>query len=67
VPNLLWLLHERGLLEKRGWVGFMVFDIAYLAVGVVGLALILLARLLQWAGDLQAEADTMRDELGSFF
>jgi hypothetical protein len=67
VSNLSWFLHETGLLEKRGWVGFMVFDVSYLAVGVVGLALILLARLLNWAGELQTEADTLRGELGSFF
>jgi hypothetical protein len=67
ISNLSWLLHQTGLLEKRGWVGFMVFDVSYLAVGVVGLALVLLARLLNRAGELQTEADTLRGELGSFF
>ena len=45
----------------------MVFDVAYLAVGVVGLALVLLGRLLHWAGELQSEAAALKDELGGFF
>lgn len=52
VPNAMWLIHGRG--------GVLVFDVAYLAVGVVGLALILLGRLL-------GRAAAIEDELGSFF
>jgi hypothetical protein len=44
-----------------------MFDVAYLAVGVVGLALVLLGQLLRWAGELQGEAAALRDEVGSFF
>ena len=52
VPNFLRLLQGRG--------GFLQFDVAYLAVGVVGLALILLGRLL-------ARAAAVEEELGGFF
>jgi hypothetical protein len=67
VPNLLRLLTDMGVLEKQGWSGFLMFDVAYLAVGVVGLALVLLGQLLRWAGELEGEAAALRDELGSFF
>jgi hypothetical protein len=52
VPNVMRVLHGQG--------GILVFDVAYLAVGVVGLALILLGRLLGRAASLE-------EELGGFF
>ena len=67
IPNLLRLLTNLALIERIGWDGFMIFDVAYLAVGVVGLALVLLGRLLRWAGEIQTEAAALRDELGGFF
>ena len=59
VPNLMRLVHGRG--------GFLTFDVAYLAVGVVGLALILLGRLLARAAEVQSEAARLQEELGGFF
>ncbi|HMJ92618.1 MAG TPA: hypothetical protein VK472_00815 [Allosphingosinicella sp.] len=69
VPNLIRILDDAGLLRREPgeWAGLLVFDVAYLAVGVVGLALILLGRLLRLAGETQREAADLRDELGSFF
>jgi hypothetical protein len=45
----------------------LTFDTAYLAVGVVGLALLLMGRLLQRASEIQNEAAAMRSELDEFF
>ena len=59
VPNLMRLIHGQG--------GFLTFDVAYLAVGVVGLALIMLGRLLARAAELQNEAARLEEELGGFF
>ena len=59
VPNLARLI--------RGGGSFLMFDVAYLAVGVVGLALILLGRLLARAAEAQSEAAALREELGGFF
>jgi hypothetical protein len=59
VPNLARLLGARS--------SYLVFDVAYLAVGVVGLALILLGRLLARAAEAQREAAALREELGGFF
>lgn len=52
VPNAMRLVYGQG--------GLLQFDVAYLAVGVVGLALILLGRLL-------ARAARLEEELGGFF
>lgn len=68
VPNLARLLAAEGLLTNTYWpLAYLVFDTAYLAVGVVGLALILLGRLLRRASELQAEASALRHELNEFF
>ncbi len=69
LPNLMRLLREQGLLEGigPGFTGLLIFDTAYLAVGVVGLALILLGRLLARAAEIQADAARLQDELGGFF
>jgi len=69
VPNIARLLIDQGLIEPlRGmFQGVLVFDTAYLAVGVVGLALMLLGRLLRRASEIQAEAAALRNELDEFF
>ena len=69
VSNLLRILHAGGLVDAPPTMfkGVLVFDTAYLAVGVVGLALVLLGRLLARAAELQSEAAAMRDELAEFF
>lgn len=60
IPTLRRLLID----SSRG--SFLHFDTAYLAVGVVGLALVLLGRLLSHAAELQAEAAALKTELGEF-
>lgn len=60
IPNL------RRLLSDSPGGSFLHFDTAYLAVGVVGLALVLLGRLLSHAAELQAEAAALKTELGEF-
>jgi len=69
VPNLLHWLTAAGLIERLPgqWSGVLVFDVAYLAVGVVGLALALIGRLMRLAGEVQAEAAALREEVGGFF
>ena len=69
LPNMMNVLRNAGLLEGLGpsFSGVLIFDTAYLAVGVVGLALILLGRLLARAAEIQADAARMQDELGGFF
>ncbi len=59
VPNAMRWVHGQG--------GLLHFDVAYLAVGVVGLALVLLGRLLARAAEVQREADRLAEELGGFF
>lgn len=59
LPNLLRLL--------RGDGSILHFDVAYLAVGIVGLALVLLGRLLRRAAGLQRETAELRSELSEFF
>ena len=69
VPNIYRLLQLQGFpggpIQRIGTV--LHFDTAYLAVGVVGLALILLGRLLARAAELQGEAARLRGELDEFF
>lgn len=69
VPNIVRLLPApqlpAGQLQHIGAV--LHFDTAYLAVGVVGLALILLGRLLGRAAELQSETARLQGELDSFF
>lgn len=59
MPNIIHLL--------KGGGSILHFDIAYLAVGIVGLALVLLGRLLARAADLQRETAELRSELSEFF
>ncbi|HEY8591499.1 MAG TPA: hypothetical protein VIL42_01395 [Sphingomicrobium sp.] len=69
VPNLYRILDLRGMpggsMQHVGSV--LHFDTAYLAVGVVGLALILLGRLLARAAELQGEAARLKGELDEIF
>jgi hypothetical protein len=66
VPNAMRLLAQRGLVAgQHGSV--MIFDTAYLAVGVVGIALFLFGGLLERAAEVQQEAQDLRAELGEFF
>jgi hypothetical protein len=69
VPNLLRTLAEAGLIEPSSprFSAVLIFDTAYLAVGVVGLALLLLGRLLSRAAELQSETAALRSELSEFF
>jgi hypothetical protein len=69
VPNLSRTLAQTGLIHPTEGMfqGVLVFDTAYLAVGVVGLALMLLGRLLRRASEIQAEAASLRSELDEFF
>jgi hypothetical protein len=68
VPNILGALLRSGIIEgsRFGSSTVLVFDVAYLAVGVVGLALFLLGDLLDRAGRLAEEAQALRSELGEF-
>ena len=54
-PNVARLLNETG--ARYPFAGYAHFDVAYFAVGSVGLALILLSRLLKRAAEMQAELD----------
>lgn len=69
VPNAMRLLAQHGLLPGQGqrFGSVMIFDTAYLAVGVVGIALFLLGGLLDRAAEVQQEAQALRAELGEFF
>ncbi|MFL6843500.1 MAG: hypothetical protein ACJ8ER_01300 [Allosphingosinicella sp.] len=69
VPNLMRLLAEYGLAVEavRRFSSVLIFDTAYLAVGVVGIALFLLGGLLESAAAVQQEAQDLRAELGEFF
>jgi hypothetical protein len=69
VPNLMRLLVQHGMIsaQARRFTSVLVFDVAYLAVGVVGIALFLLGGLLERAAEVQQEAQDLRAELGEFF
>ena len=69
VPNAIRLLAQHGLVPEplRRFGSILVFDTAYLAVGVVGIALFLLGQLLERAAEVQQEAQDLRAELGEFF
>ena len=69
VPNLLRLLFQSGIVAapRTGSGTVLVFDTAYLAVGVVGIALFLLGGLVDRAAEIQQEAGALRAELGEFF
>jgi hypothetical protein len=54
-PNLMRVLNETG--ARYPWAGWAHFDVAYFAVGTVGLALILLSRVMKRAAEMQAELD----------
>jgi len=69
VPNLQRIIGLPAVLgHSFGHVGTVLhFDTAYLAVGVIGIALILLGRLLARAAELQAETSRLRGELEEIF
>ncbi|HEX8482699.1 MAG TPA: DUF2975 domain-containing protein [Allosphingosinicella sp.] len=69
VPNAIRLLAQHGLVPEplRRFGSVLIFDTAYLAVGVVGIALFLLGQLLERAAEVQQEARDLRAELGEFF
>lgn len=69
VPNLMRILHAQNLIDRppAELTAMLIFDTAYLAVGVVGVALVLLGRLLRRAVEIQSEAAAMRSELDEFF
>jgi hypothetical protein len=69
VPNAIRLLAQNGLVPEslRRWGAVLITDTAYLAVGVVGIALFLLGGLIERAAEVQQEAQALRAELGEFF
>ena len=68
VPLLLGFFLRNGIIvaSRYGAGTVLIFDTAYLAVGVVGLALFLLGGLLDSVGRVEAEARALRAELGEF-
>ncbi|MDZ4308084.1 hypothetical protein [Allopontixanthobacter sp.] len=69
VPNLIRALADQGLIDSQSYrfQGYLIFDTAYLAAGVIGLAMMLLGRLLRHAAAIQEEASALRHELEEFF
>jgi hypothetical protein len=67
-PNLRRWAMEAGLLpgRPRPFQGVLHYDAAYVAVGVVGLSLMLLGRMLVRAAEAEAQAKALRAELDEF-
>lgn len=55
-PNLMRLMSDAGW-GRQIFASYGHFDVAYVAVGAVGLALVLLSRVLHRAAEIQAELD----------
>lgn len=55
-PNLMRLMSDAGW-GRQVYASYGHFDVAYAAVGAVGLALVLLSRVLHRAAEIQAELD----------
>lgn len=55
-PNLMRLMSDAGW-GRQIFASYGHFDVAYAAVGAVGLALVLLSRVLHRAAEIQAELD----------
>ena len=68
VPNLLRILARQGSIDSSpyGNGSVLIFDTAYLAVGVVGISFFLLGGLIERAAEMQQEAQELRAELGGF-
>jgi hypothetical protein len=68
VPLILGALLRSGIItaSRYGAGTVLIFDTAYLAVGIVGLALFLLGGLLARVARLAEEAQALRSELGEF-
>ncbi len=69
LPNLIRALGDLGMIDSQSYrfQGYLIFDTAYLAAGLIGLALVLLGRLLSRAAAIQEEASALRHELEEFF
>lgn len=55
-PNVMRLMSDAGW-GRQAFASYGHFDVAYAAVGAVGLALVLLSRVLHRAAEIQAELD----------
>ena len=55
-PNLMRLMSDAGW-GRQIFASYGHFDVAYVAVGAVGLALVLLSRVLHRAAEIQTELD----------
>ena len=56
-PNLMRMMANAGWSDGAPFASFAHFDVAYFAVGAIGLALVLLSRVLHHAAEVQAELD----------
>lgn len=68
VPNLLRWSIEAGLIagSTRPLAGLFHFDAAYMTLGPLGGALLLLARLIARAAEYKSESEKLRSELDGF-